>query len=129
MSEYLDRVAELLEQVRPGLASTHALGFKNVFGAVAGYVNGAIFISSGRFGIALRLPPDTLGELLKEEGVEPLRYFEKGHVKKEYAVLPVWLLEDRPRLRKLVDTSIDYVGRPSALPKPPRTPREPRRSP
>ena len=54
MSEHLDRPKELLEQVRPGLAATHALEFKNLFGATAGYVNGAIFISSGRFGIALR---------------------------------------------------------------------------
>ncbi len=112
MSEHLDRLTELLEQVRPTLASTHALGFKNVFGAVAGYVNGAIFISSGRFGIALRLPPNTLGELLKEEGVQPLRYFEKGHVKKEYAVLPAWILEDRRRFKQLVDASIEYVGAP-----------------
>ena len=109
MSEHLDRLTELLERVRPGLASTRALGFKNVFGAVAGYVNGAIFISSGRFGIALRLPPDTLGELFKEDGVQPLRYFEKGHVKKEYAVLPTFLLEDRRRLKELVDASIEYV--------------------
>ena len=62
----LDRLTRLLKQARPGLASTHALGFKNVFGAVAGYVNGAIFISSGRFGIALRLPPDALQKLRKE---------------------------------------------------------------
>ena len=109
MSEHLERLAELLGQVRPGLASTHALEFKNVFGAVAGYVNGAIFISSGTFGIALRLPPNTLAELFKEEGVEPLRYFEKGHVKRQYAVLPSRILGDRRRLRQLVDASIEHV--------------------
>ena len=110
MSDHLDRLTELLEQVRPGLASTHALEFKNLFGATAGYVHGAIFISSGSFGIALRLPPDTLAELFEEEGVEPLRYFEKGHVKKEYAVLPKRILEDRCRFKKLVDASIEHVA-------------------
>ena len=110
MSDHLDRLKELLERVRPGLASTHALAFKNVFGAVAGYVHGAIFISSGRFGIALRLPPATLEELFKEEGVRPLRYFEKGHVKKEYAGLPERVLEDRRWFKKLVDASIEYVA-------------------
>lgn len=109
MSKHLDRLTELLGRVRPALASTHALELKNVFGATAGYVNGAIFISSGRFGIALRLPPDTLAELFQEEGVEPLRYFEKGHVKKEYAVLSTRILEDRRRFKKLVDASIEYV--------------------
>ena len=107
----LERLTRLLKQARPGLASTHALGFKNVFGAVAGYVNGAIFISSGRFGIALRLPPDALQKLRKEEGVQPLRYFEKGHVKKEYAVLPTRILEDSRRLAELVEESIEYVSR------------------
>ena len=110
MSEHLDRLKELLEQVRPGLAATHALEFKNLFGATAGYVNGAIFISSGRFGIALRLPPETLTELFKEEGVEPLRYFPNGHVKKEYAVLPERILEDGRRFKTLVDASIEYVS-------------------
>ncbi len=109
MSEHLDRLTRLLEQVRPGLAATHALDFKNVFGAVAGYVNGAIFISSGSFGIALRLPPEILRELLRDDGAQPLRYFEKGHVKKEYVVLPERILEDRPRFKKLVDASIEYV--------------------
>ena len=111
MSDHLDRLTELLDQVRPELASTRALEFKNVFGATAGYVDGAIFISSGRFGIALRLPPDTLAKLFKEEGVEPLQYFEKGHVKKEYAVLPTRILEDKDRFKGLVDASIEYVRR------------------
>ena len=111
MSEHLDRLKELLEQVRPGLAATHALEFKNLFGATAGYVNGAIFISSGRFGIALRLPPDMLEELFSEEGVEPLRYFPNGHIKKEYAVLPERILEDRRRFKTLVDASIEHVAR------------------
>ena len=109
-NDYLDRLTELLEQARPRLASTHALAFKSVFGAVAGYVNGAIFATCGRFGVALRLPPETLEELFKEDGVQPLRYFEKGHVKKEYAVLPTWVLEDEPRFEKLLDASIAYVS-------------------
>ena len=116
MSDHLDRLTRLLEQVRSGLASTHALGFKNVFGAVAGYVNGAIFISSGRFGIALRLPPDTLQSLRREDGVQPLRYFEKGRVKKEYAVLPARILGDNRRLAELVDESIAYASRRSTEP-------------
>ena len=111
MSDHLDRLTELLEQVRPALAATHALEFKNLFGATAGYVNGAIFVSSGRFGIALRLPPATLEELFKEQGVEPLRYFPNGHIKKEYAVLPARILGDRGRLKKLVDASIAHAAR------------------
>ena len=45
-------------------------------------------------------------------GAVPLRYFPKGHVKKEYAVLPKRMMEDRDRLKKLVDQSIRYVSHP-----------------
>ena len=68
-------------------------------------------MSSGRCGIARRLPPGTLTELVKEEGGEPLRYFPNGHIKKEYAVLPGRILEDGRRFKTLVDASIEHVTR------------------
>jgi hypothetical protein len=44
--------------------------------------------------------------VFKEDGVTHLRYFPKGHIKKEYAVLPGRLLEDDVLLTKLVDESM-----------------------
>ena len=107
---YLDELTELLKQARPRLAATHQLEFKNVFGAAAGYVNGNIFMSCGKFGVALRLPPETLESVFKEEGVEPLKYFPKGHIKKEYAVLPKQLLDNIDQFKKLLDKSIRYAS-------------------
>ena len=111
---YLDELKKLLEQASPELASSGALDFKNVFGAVAGYVEGNIFITCGKFGVALKLPSETLEELflLKEKDVERLRYFPKGHIKKEYAVLPKRMLADERLLKELLDKSIRYVGTP-----------------
>ena len=77
-----------MKRARPRLATRHRLEFRNCFGAVAGYVDGNIFASCGKFGLALRLPSQTLTELFGEPDVSPLKYFEKGHVKKEYAVIP-----------------------------------------
>lgn len=94
-NNYLDKLKTLLEQARPRLAATHELEFKMVFGAVAGYVDGNIFISCGNFGVALRLPPEALESVFKEKGVERLKYFPKGHIKKEYAVLPKRILDNR----------------------------------
>ena len=108
-NKYFNKVAMLLKEVRPKLASTHQLSFKNVFGAVAGYVNGRIFISCGKFGIALRLPPKTLKSLFGEKGVNHLKYFPNGHIKKEYAVLPKRTLGDKHRLKKLLDKGIKYA--------------------
>ena len=108
-NSHLDQLTKLLKRARPRLASTHELEFKNVFGAVGGYVNGNIFISCGTFGVALRLPPETLERVFREKGVRQLKYFPKGHIKKEYAVLPTWILDDTKQFGALVDVSIGYA--------------------
>ncbi len=109
-ANYRNKLEAILKQVRPRLASTHDLEFKNCFGAVAGYVDGQIFCSCGKFGLALRLPEKILTELFKEKGVKKLKYFPHGHVKKEYAVLPQRILEDPARFKKLVDASIHFAS-------------------
>ena len=108
-SKYFDKVTALLKKARPGLATTYQLEFKNCFGAIAGYVNGHIFISCGRFGVALKLPPKILGSLLKEGGGKHLKYFPKGHIKKEYVLLPKRIIENKQKFKKLVDESIKYA--------------------
>ena len=72
-------------------------------------MDGNIFVSCGKFGVALRLPSQTLSELFWEEDVLHLRYFPNGHVKKEYAVIPSRIIEDQGRFNKLVDSSIKYA--------------------
>ena len=105
-NRYLEEITTLLKQARPKLFTTHQLKFKNVFGAVGGYVNGKIFISCGKFGIALKLPPETLDELFKEKDVKHLKYFPRGHIKKDYAVLPKRILENKRQFQKLIRKSI-----------------------
>ena len=108
---YFEKVTTLLEQVHPKLSTTHRLEFKNVFGAVGGYVNGRIFISCGKFGVALRLPLEILENLFQEKDVKHLKYFPKGHIKKEYVVLPKRIIEENYKFKKLVDESIKYALR------------------
>ena len=106
---YHETIAELIAQAYPKLALTHRLKFKNVFGAVGGYVNGRIFASCGKFGFALRLPPETLLTLFREKEARHLKYFPNGHIKKEYAVLQKRILEDKGQLRTLLKKSIQYT--------------------
>ena len=108
-NKYLNEITTPLKQARPKLSTTHRLEFKNVFGAVGGYVNGKIFVSYGKFGVALRLPPDTLDMLFQEKEAKHLKYFPSGHVKKEYAVLSKQITKDMRRFRKLVDESTQHV--------------------
>ena len=108
-NNYLEKITLLLKQVRPKLATQRKLEFKNVFGAVGGYADGKIFVSCGKFGVALRLPPDTLTLLFQKKEAKRLKYFQKGHVKKEYAVLSKQILGNKHRLKKIVDESIKFV--------------------
>src|SRR3989344_349870 len=108
-NKYFNKITKLLSQARSGLTHTHRLEFKNCFGAVAGYIDGRIFISSGKFGVALRLPPETLDNIFKEKGVKRLKYFPDGHVKKEYAVLPKRIMKSKQRFKGLIDKSIKYA--------------------
>lgn len=108
-NEYFNKITKLLSRVRSGLTRTHRLEFKNCFGAVAGYVDGHIFISCGKFGVALRLPPETLDNVFKEKGVKHLKYFPNGHIKKGYAVLPKRMMKSKQRFKGLIDRSIKYA--------------------
>jgi len=108
-NNYCEKIDELLARAYPKLAATDLLEFKNVFGAVGGYVNGRIFASCGKFGFALRLSPETLRALFREKKAGPLKYFPNGHVKKGYAVLSKRILQNKGWLRKLVKESVQYT--------------------
>ena len=107
--KYFNKITKLLSQARLGPARTRRLEFKNCFGAVAGYIDGHIFIACGKFGVALRLPTETLDNVFKEEGVKHLKYFPNGHIKKEYAVLPKRITKSKQRFKGLIDRSIKYA--------------------
>lgn len=106
---HFDKLTGLLKWVYPKLDAAHTVEFKDCFGATAGYINGHIFISCGKFGVALRLPSETLRSVFREKGVKHLKYFPKGHIKKEYAVLPKRILENKKQFRELIDQSIEYA--------------------
>lgn len=107
--EFRRALSGILAASLPEDFSARALEFKAVFGAVAGYADGKLFVSYGKFGLALKLPPGPRAELLEREGGTPLRYFPKGHIKKEYVVIPRRMLDDGPAFRGLVAQSVEYV--------------------
>jgi len=108
-NNYREQLIELMAQTRPKLDLKHRIEFKNCFGAIAGYAYGRMFISCGKFGIALRLPYDSLEEVLKNRDVGHLKYFPNGHIKREYAVVPDRMILDKRYFSTLMDQSVDYV--------------------
>ena len=84
------------------LPAEYEISFKSVFGARAAYANGRIFCSCGRFGFALKLPDEICAELFDNGSAVPLKYFDKGHVKRNYAVVDEDSSELKSRLQHLI---------------------------
>ena len=108
--KYLSTIKNLLRQTHPSLEVDYDLAFKPCFGAVAAYVNGNIFATCGKFGMALKLPTIIVEQLLSEQGGRLLKYSANGRIKKNYVVIPNELLVDRENLGHLVGQSVDYAS-------------------
>jgi len=106
-TEYLHQLERLVDAA--DLPGNCKISYKSVFGAVGAYANGQIFMTCGIFGLALKLADDTCAALMAEGVGKPLKYFEKGHIKRNYAVLSGEILQDRARMGKLLRQSAAFV--------------------
>ena len=109
MADYTEYTKQLdATLAKANIAERYSIEFKSCFGAMAGYVEGNIFISCGKFGLALKLPETHRNNLFEDPQAKPLKYFDKGHVKKEYVVLPKKVLSNSKRMTLLLEESINY---------------------
>ena len=104
---YLETAKRLIAQTATDYK--FAITYQAVFDAVAAYADSRIFLTCGRFGVALKLPGEVCQTIMEEGAGGPLKYFEKGHVKKGYLVLSDTVLNDPARLSELVKTSVAFV--------------------
>ena len=107
---HLRRLDALLRKIASGLRSKPKLECKRFFGGAAAYADGRIFMTLTTVGLALKLPDEARAALLRK-GATPLRYFAKGHVKREYVVLPRAIANRRSALAPWIEQSILYVTR------------------
>ena len=107
--KYLDELNELIEQAIPKKMKTAKLEIKHFFNGAAVYANKNICISLTPAGLAIKLPEASRKELMKRAGVKQLRYFSKGHIKKEYVVLSKRIIDNKKALAKLMTESFEYV--------------------
>ncbi|MDP6707189.1 MAG: TfoX/Sxy family protein [Alphaproteobacteria bacterium] len=105
---YLAALEALLARLGPDPEATSGLDCRHFFSGAAAYIDGRIFVTLTPVGLALKLPEATR-ELLLAEGAEPLRYFPKAPIKKQYVVLPEALQEDTQALARLVQQSLRFV--------------------
>jgi len=105
---YLENLQELVDQLRPQIDPFNDVECKHFFSGAAAYFNGRIFMSLSPVGLALKLPVGDI-KLLFGQGAKPLRYFAKSPIKKDYAVLPAQIVDDRKLLCSWVLQSIKFT--------------------
>ena len=106
--EFVERLAALLAPTLAALPSGVTVEIRHFFSGAAAYADDRICITLTPAGLALKLAEDGRARLLAE-GAEPLRYFPKAPIKKQYVVLPDGLAEDPEQLRFWARQSIDHV--------------------
>jgi len=81
-----------------------------MFGNLAAFLNGNMFLCLLGSEIALRLSDSDRHELLKEEGASIFEVV-KGRPMKEYVTIPKGWQTEPQRIRRWLDRSVEYAGR------------------
>ena len=107
--EHLETLSELMKRAAPPVLESITLEVKHFFSGAAVYADGKICMTLTPVGFAIKLPEESRIVLIEQRGANPLRYFPKGPIKKDYVVLPKTMVDDVKTLRHWVKTSIGYV--------------------
>jgi TfoX/Sxy family transcriptional regulator of competence genes len=109
---HIERIKRLIEKLNSvGLLSQFLeddLQIKNFFGGGAAYVQDQIFLTMTKVGLALKLSDTDLDTIMKKGGKE-LRYFPKGHIKKQYAIIPEKIFRNQKDISIWITRSIKFV--------------------
>ena len=111
---YFERLSQIIDGLGLTLLENVKLETKHFFSGAALYANGNICASLGPVGFAVKLPGDVRQSLISEGNAVEFRFFEKGPLKREYALLSDAIVQDAKALWKLIETGAQYVvGEPS----------------
>lgn len=106
---FLDELTEQLGEWKVARPRGVTLQCRHFFSGAALYANGSIVASLTPAGLALKLPEAIRDELFRNRKAAQLRYFDRGPVKKDYAVLSRKVVSDRAEVRSLLRSSIRFV--------------------
>ncbi len=110
---YLSDLSRIIERLEPIPLENVTLETKHFFSGAALYANGKICASLSPAGFAVKLPEVIRQALISEGNADEFRFFEKGPIKREYAVLSDAIIQDEKALRRLIEISAQYVvGKP-----------------
>ena len=84
--EYLEKLSGLILRLNIEKEVDYRIEVKHLFTGAALYVNKAICVSWSPVGLAFKLTEQEVVRLISSGKAKPLKYFPKGHVKKDYAL-------------------------------------------
>jgi len=83
---YVDKLVALVNKLKIESEISKSLEVKHFFSGAALYINETICVSWSPVGLAFKLPEHDVKKLIATGKAIPLKYFKKGHVKKDYAL-------------------------------------------
>jgi len=86
--QYVEKLERLIASQGIARETGSTLEIKHFFGGAALYAGGKICASWSPVGLAFKLAPEEVEKLIQSGRAQPLQYFDKGHVKKGYALFP-----------------------------------------
>ena len=84
--EYFEKLTLLVEQLNLNDSISKNIVIKHFFSGAAFYINNTICASWSPAGLAFKLSKKETIELISKGKAIPLKYFPKGHIKKDYAL-------------------------------------------
>ena len=106
---YLEQLSQMVAELMPLQDPNISLECKHFFSGAALYADGKICGTLSPAGFALKLPEGLRFGLIKEGKANEFRFFPKGPIKREYVVLSKFLIEDKPFLKEILNSSINYI--------------------
>lgn len=98
--KYLEKLSSLIDELNIEADVSLSIEVKHFFSGAALYVDGKICVSWSPVGLAFKLPEEEVSKLINSGSARPLRYFPKGHVKKNYALFENPDLSSRKQWKK-----------------------------
>lgn len=84
--EYFEKLSQLISELNIQKEINAKLETRHFFSGAALYANNTICVSWSPGGLAFKLPEPDVKKLLSSGEAVPLKYFEKGHIKQDYAM-------------------------------------------
>lgn len=83
---YYDKLIELVDILNLQGVVKGSLAVKHFFSGAALYIDNVTCVTWSPVGLAFKLSEKEINKLIKSGKATPLKYFPKGHIKKDYAL-------------------------------------------